>query len=96
MSQLLVSYEGESSGPGCYRDITAISFDGGQDWWSWTEDFERVWCPDAEERGEVVILEDGDMVFFESAYEDGEIFFLVVDTDDDELVYNIQERIYPT
>ena len=90
----IVSYIGESSGPGAFRDIDWLSFDGGKTKLRWWEDIIRVWCPDAEERGEVVILEDGDTVYFETT--DGDEWEIDVDVDDDELVFHIQERIYPT
>jgi hypothetical protein len=97
MSEVMTSYIGEApSGPGSYRDIEMISFDGGQNWYDWQEDISEVSCPDASDRGEVVILEDGDMVILET--NEGEVFILIVNTDavNDELNYNIQERIYPT
>nr|WP_290225674.1 hypothetical protein [Trichocoleus desertorum] len=92
---MLVTYEGEYRSDS-YRSIDLISFDDGVDWWDLNTDFSRVWCPDAEERGEVVMLQDGDMVFFESAYEDESVFFMIVNTNEDELVFNLQQRIYPT
>ena len=93
VSQLQVAYTDEASGPGTFGKIEMISFDGGETWYDWNEEIVEI-TSDASDRGEVVMLKNGDTVYFTTVND--ELFLVTVNLVDDELNFNMQERIYPT